>query len=91
MVRMPELCLVDLDPGLSYQEAILLGRECGKVRGKNVTVGLFFSEIGNKLLRSFCVLDPHCNNINEYIQTEQRWSNNDFTNLRKRLNNYEYT
>lgn len=54
-------------------------------------IGIFFSEIGNRLLRSFCSLDANCSYYTKYIPAEQKWSSSDLADLLKRLSGHGHT
>jgi len=72
-------------------EMILLKRE-NKLRiGKmNMFIGLFFSEIGVKLLSIFSSADLNINKIRHELMIKAEWADSDFLKSKKKLKYYEY-
>jgi hypothetical protein len=56
----------------------------------HVLVGVFFSEIGNHLLRLFSDFDPHLVQIRKNSIIKENWSNEDFIRLQILLQKHRY-
>ena len=56
----------------------------------NMIVGIFFSEMGTKLLTYLSDLDPELDKIREEFTTIDEWTNNEFSRVSKVLQNYNY-
>jgi hypothetical protein len=57
----------------------------------NMLIGVFFTEAGNQLLHTFTSFDPNIGSVRKDFIVTAEWSEKEFTQLRKRLNGYEYT
>lgn len=57
----------------------------------NMLIGVFFTEAGNGLLRIFTQFDPNIDAIRKEFLVTSDWSGEHFHQLRRRLNNYDYT
>lgn len=57
----------------------------------NIVIGIFFSEMGNELLRYFSLFDTHLEEMREIVQVKPNWTNRDFAMMRKRLDQHKYT
>ncbi|MGD0780603.1 MAG: potassium channel family protein [Dehalococcoidales bacterium] len=57
----------------------------------NMLIGVFFTEVGNELLRIFTGFDPNIDGIRQDFKVAAQWTEKEFTNLRKRLHGYEHT
>ena len=56
----------------------------------NMIIGVFFTEVGNQLLRDLTEFDPHIGQVREDFTIEQDWTDKDFAQLRKILRQHEY-
>jgi len=56
----------------------------------NMIIGVFFSEVGTKLLIIFSDLDLEINNIREYLIVKNNWNKKDFMEIDKLLKNHKY-
>ena len=67
-------------------------REQAELQQKmGMVIGIFFTEMGNTLLRYFSEFDVHISEMREIARVRPNWSNRDFTTVRRRLNSHEYT
>jgi len=57
----------------------------------NMVIGLFFSEIGTKLLQDFSRADPKLDLGRKDLIVTGQWSEREFSALRQRLRDYNYT
>ncbi|MCJ7520932.1 MAG: hypothetical protein MUP21_01715 [Dehalococcoidia bacterium] len=56
----------------------------------NMVIGTFFSAIGTKLLTYFSDSDPGLDKIREHLIVTNDWSEQEFTDISKRLKKYDY-
>ncbi len=56
----------------------------------NMVIGAFFSEVGTDLLKSFPDFDLHYDQIRRNLIVTGDWSEQEFSNVKKRLKNYDY-
>jgi len=56
----------------------------------NMVVGAFFSEVGNTLLTYFSDFDPRLEEIRKELLVTGEWSEQDFSDVKRRLKGYEY-
>ena len=56
-----------------------------RLRKMNMLVGVFFSEIGTALLRTFSIIDPAITTINNALIVSDNWSEADFAKARSVL------
>ena len=56
----------------------------------NLLIGVFFSEIGTKLLIHFSDSDPNLEKIKNNLIIESNWSEDKFLKIRKKIRSYEY-
>jgi len=56
----------------------------------NMLIGVFFTEVGNNLLRIFTGFDPQISNVRKDFLVNDNWSEREFHQLRGRLRYYEY-
>jgi hypothetical protein len=61
-----------------------------KLEKLNMIVGAFFSETGTKLLTLFSDFDPKLDEIRKNLIITQSWSNQQFTDVHRRLRKYDY-
>jgi len=72
-------------------EKLLNEREKRQLLEKlNMVIGAFFSEVGTRLLKSFPDFSPHLENMRKDLIVTPDWSNKSFSNVTKRLKNYDY-
>ena len=71
----------------------MLGEREKRVRLEklNMVIGVFFSEVGTKLLASFSDFDPQLDKIRRELVITKDWSEQEFSHVSKRLRNYDYT
>lgn len=55
-----------------------------------MVIGAFFSEAGTRLLAFFSDFDPKLYNIRRELIVTNNWSEQEFSNVSKRLKNYDY-
>jgi hypothetical protein len=77
---------------LANATEIMLNRRERKVRLEklNMVMNLFFSEIGNRLLRYFVELDPQAASLRKDLVVTNDWSAADFLTVSKLLNSHKY-
>lgn len=56
----------------------------------NMVIGVFFSEVGTKLLAFLSDFDPKMDNIRKELVVTKDWTEKEFSRLSKRLKNYDY-
>jgi len=61
-----------------------------KLEKLNMLIGVFFSEIGTKLLVHFSDSDPNLDQIKNDLIVRDSWSDKEFMNISKKLRNYKY-
>ena len=62
-----------------------------KLEKLNMVIGIFFSELGTKLLSLLSDFDPNLNAVrNEFVVTND-WVDEDFLDTKMRLKNYDYS
>lgn len=71
------------------QMLIQRGQNRFRARRLNMIIGVFFTEVGNKLLSIFTQYDPQISEIRQDCLVNQNCSETDFTNLKKQLNKHE--
>jgi voltage-gated potassium channel len=71
---------------------ILLNKRERKIREQklNMVVGVFFSELGGKILSCFTRYDPQLDVIRKNLVVENDWSEKDFLDVRALLDRYDY-
>ena len=57
----------------------------------NMLIGVFFTEAGNHLLRTFTGFDPNIAGVRKDFLVTPQWSAAEFQQLKKRLKGYEHT
>jgi voltage-gated potassium channel len=57
----------------------------------NTLIGVFFTEAGNQLLRTFAKFDPNISSIRQEFLIAAEWSELEFQQLKIRLKEYEHT
>ena len=73
------------------QMLIQRGQNRLRVRRLNMIIGVFFTEVGNQLLRIFTQYDSQINEIRKDCLLNQDCSETDFAHLKRRLQRHEYT
>ena len=72
-------------------ELILSRREKQiQMRKMNMVIGVFFSEVGAKLIRKFSDADPHFDEIQKGMIVTEKWSHQDFMTVSEHLKNFQY-
>ncbi len=56
----------------------------------NMVIGAFFSEVGTKMLTYLSDFDPQLDEIRNNLIVTDDWSDDQFSNVSKRLKNYDY-
>lgn len=56
----------------------------------NMLIGVFYTEVGNKLLHTFSRFDPDISKLRKDFMVTADWSAAQFQQLKKRLNTYKY-
>ena len=77
---------------LANATEIMLNRRERKTRNEklNMVMNLFFSEIGNRLLRYFVGLDPHVASLRKDLVVTNDWSAADFLKVSQLLKSHKY-
>ena len=77
---------------LANATEIMLNRRERKARIEklNMVINLFFSEIGNRLLRYFVELDPQAASLSRELLVTNDWSAADFLKVSQLLKNHKY-
>jgi len=72
-------------------EKLLNEREKRQMLKKlNMVIGVFFSEVGTSLLKSFSDFSPHSESIRKDLMVTNDWSNRSFSAMSKRLKSHDY-
>ena len=71
---------------------LVLSRREKQIRMKkmNMVIGVFFSEVGAKLIRKFSDADPHFDEIQKGMIITEKWSHQDFMTVSEHLKNFQY-
>jgi hypothetical protein len=56
----------------------------------NMVIGVFFSEVGTKLIAFFAELDPNLHQIRKDLVVNAHWTEQDFSRAGKDLRHYDY-
>jgi len=56
----------------------------------NMLIGVFFSEVGTRLLVLFSDSDPNLEKIKKNLIVNSEWTKNEFEHMNNQLRNYEY-
>lgn len=72
---------------------IILSRREKWIRMKklNMLIGVFFSEVGNHLIRLFVASDPHAEEIRKALEINDHWTPSDFQNISRHLKKFNYS
>jgi len=73
------------------QVLVQRGRDQLRRQRLNMLTGIFFTEIGNRLLHLFTQYDVNINGIREEVLVDENWAESDFVRLRRHLRHYDYT
>ena len=72
-------------------EYLIVKRErSDRLEKLNMIVGVFYSQIGTKLLRKFSTADPKISEICSALVVSNNWSDNDFTGAFDKLKHHSY-
>jgi voltage-gated potassium channel len=72
-------------------ELILSRREkLSRMKKLNMVIGVFFSEVGTKLIRSFSDSDPNFAGIQKGLIITEKWTHQDFLTVRDHLRGLKY-
>ncbi len=71
---------------------LVLSRREKQIRMKklNMVIGVFFSEVGTKLIRGFSDSDPHFDEIQKGMIVTEKWTHQDFLTVSEHLKNFRY-
>lgn len=61
-----------------------------KLEKLNMVIGTFYSEVGTNLMAYFSNCDPKLDDIRKDLVVTNNWSDKEFTEVGKRLTNYDY-
>lgn len=61
-----------------------------KLEKLNMVIGTFYSEVGTNLMAYFSNCDPKLDDIRKDLVVTNNWSEKEFAEVGKRLNNYDY-
>jgi len=67
------------------------GRDRLRRQRLNMIIGVFFTEVGNQLLRLFVRYDGDIGKLREDFVVKENWSNADFSRLSNNLHHYSFT
>ena len=56
----------------------------------NMVIGAFFSEVGTDLLKLFAHFDLHYETLSRNLIISDKWSEQDFSQIKKQLKNFDY-
>ena len=72
---------------------IMLSRREKQTRHEklNMVIGLFFSEIGTRLLKHFVEIDPQANSLRKKLVVTHNWSDVEFHEVNTLLQSHEYS
>ena len=75
---------------LVIDSVLSLREKKDRLQKLNLLIGVFFSEIGTKLLVHFSDSDPNLEKIKNELVVTTDWSENEFMKMRKKLRSYKY-
>jgi voltage-gated potassium channel len=69
---------------------LMLSRREKKIRMEklNMVIGVFFSEVGTKLIRIFSVYDPNVQEIQKKLIVTEKWTHQDFQRIRRTVKGF---
>jgi hypothetical protein len=73
------------------QVLVQRGRDRLRRQRLNMIVGVFFTEVGNQLLRLFVQYDSNISEIREDFAVKGNWSDTDFHRLASRIRRHDFT
>jgi hypothetical protein len=62
----------------------------GLLKKMNMVIGVFFSEVGTRLLKEFSRVDPRAGEIQQELLITKDWSNGEYQKLSARLKKHDY-
>ena len=72
-------------------EIMLSRREkLARMRKLNMVIGVFFSEVGTHLISLFVDLDPNAEEIRKGLNITEKWTHQDFRDVREHLQKFQY-
>ena len=72
-------------------ELMLSRREkLARMKKLNMVIGVFFSEVGNRLIRIFAQADPRFEEIQKGLIVTEKWTHEDFLKVNKHLRGFQY-
>ena len=71
---------------------LMLSRREKKIRMEklNMVIGVFFSEVGTKLIRIFSVYDPNVQEIQKKLIVTEKWNHQDFQRIRRAVKGFRF-
>jgi len=72
------------------QMLVQMGQDKLRKQRLNMLIGVFFTEVGNKLLELFVQYDPHIRDIRKDCLFSESWSTVEFACLKEQLQHYKY-
>jgi len=66
------------------------GRDRLRRQRLNMIIGVFFTEVGNQLLRLFVQYDDNIGKIREDFVVKENWSDNDFNRLNNKVRRHDF-
>jgi voltage-gated potassium channel len=71
---------------------LMLSRREKKIRMEklNMVIGVFFSEVGTKLIRIFSVYDPNVQEIQKKLIVTEKWTHQDFQRISRTVKGFQY-
>ena len=72
-------------------ELMLSRREkLARMKKLNMVIGVFFSEVGNRLIRIFAQADPRFEEIQKGLIVTEKWTHEDFLKVNEHLRGFKY-
>jgi voltage-gated potassium channel len=77
---------------LANATEMMLSRRDKQIRMNkmNMVIGVFFSEVGIKLIRAYSCADPHFEEIQKGLIVTEKWTHQDFLTVSRHLKNFPY-
>jgi voltage-gated potassium channel len=71
---------------------LMLSRREKKIRMEklNMVIGVFFSEVGTKLIRIFSIYDPNVQEIQKKLIVTEKWTHQDFQRISRTVKSFQY-
>jgi len=73
------------------QVLVQRGRDRLRRQRLNMIIGVFFTEVGNQLLRLFVQYDDNIGKIREDFVVKENWSDTDFNRLNNKVRRHDFT